>query len=64
MIAEDFLFDTTKIKRALDWKPTLRNSEMLVRAYRYYSAHRAETEKRIGRFGSQQARIHGYHQAA
>src|SRR5580658_5029315 len=30
VIAEDFLFDTTKIKRALDWKPTLRNSEKLV----------------------------------
>jgi nucleoside-diphosphate-sugar epimerase len=46
MIAEDFLFDTSRIKKALDWKPTLTNSEMLVRAYQYYSAHRAEIEKR------------------
>lgn len=46
MIAEDFIFDTTRIKQSLHWQPTLRNSEMLVRAYEYYSAHRAEIEKR------------------
>lgn len=46
MIAEDFLFDTRKIKEALHWQPTLRNSEMLVRAYEYYSTNRAEIEKR------------------
>lgn len=46
MIAEDFLFDTTKIKRELNWQPTLKNSQMLVRAYQYYSAHRAEIEQR------------------
>jgi nucleoside-diphosphate-sugar epimerase len=46
MIAEDFLFDTAKIKQALHWEPTLNNSEMLVRAYQYYSSHRAEIEKR------------------
>ena len=46
MIAEDFSFETSRIKKALDWKPTLTNSEMLVRAYEYYSAHRAEIEKR------------------
>jgi nucleoside-diphosphate-sugar epimerase len=46
MIAEDFIFDTAKIKRELNWQPTLKNSEMLVRAYQYYSAHRKEIEKR------------------
>jgi nucleoside-diphosphate-sugar epimerase len=46
MIAEDFFFETSRIKKALDWKPTLTNSEMLVRAYQYYSAHRAEIENR------------------
>jgi len=46
MIAEDFMFDTTKIKRMLGWAPTLRNSEMLVRAYQYYSANRKEIESR------------------
>jgi predicted nicotinamide N-methyase len=48
MIAEDFFFDTTRIKKVLNWKPALTNSEMLVRAYQYYSAHRAEIEKRSG----------------
>jgi hypothetical protein len=46
MIAEDFIFDNAKIKQALSWEPTLKNSEMLVRAYKYYSAHRKEIEKR------------------
>ncbi|HEV2135949.1 MAG TPA: NAD(P)-dependent oxidoreductase [Terracidiphilus sp.] len=46
MIAEDFLFDTGKIKRELKWQPTLTNSEMLLRAYSYYSEHRPEIEKR------------------
>jgi nucleoside-diphosphate-sugar epimerase len=42
MIAEDFVFDTAKIKAELSWKPTLTNGEMLWRAYRYYHEHRAE----------------------
>jgi len=46
MIAEDFLFDTTKIKQALNWRPTLNNSEMLVRAYQYYADNRTEIETR------------------
>ena len=29
MIAEDFLFDTTRIKQRLGWQPTLTNEEML-----------------------------------
>ncbi len=39
MIAEDFVFDTTKIKRDLGWKPTLTNEEMLWMAYDYYRRH-------------------------
>jgi nucleoside-diphosphate-sugar epimerase len=46
MIAEDFLFDTTKIKAKLGWKPTLTNEQMLVRAYQYYAARRAEIYSR------------------
>ncbi|MGP8250479.1 MAG: NAD-dependent epimerase/dehydratase family protein [Terracidiphilus sp.] len=46
MIAEDFVFDTAKIKKTLDWSPSLKNSEMLVRAYQYYAAHRSEIELR------------------
>ncbi|MGH9590105.1 MAG: NAD-dependent epimerase/dehydratase family protein [Terracidiphilus sp.] len=46
MIAEDFLFDTDKIKRELNWRPTLTNSQMLIRAYEYYAEHRQAIEKR------------------
>jgi UDP-glucose 4-epimerase len=46
MIAEDFLFDTTRIKQRLGWKPTLTNAEMLVRAYFYYKENRKEIESR------------------
>ncbi|MEE7474902.1 NAD-dependent epimerase/dehydratase family protein [Methylobacterium hispanicum] len=42
MIAADFTFDTGRIKAALGWRPTLSNSEMLLRAYRYYAANQAE----------------------
>jgi nucleoside-diphosphate-sugar epimerase len=42
MIAEDFAFDTAKIRAALGWRPTVTNSEMLSRAYRYYADNRDE----------------------
>ena len=42
MIAEDFLFDTTKIQERLGWQATLTNEEMLVLAYRSYLARREE----------------------
>jgi UDP-glucose 4-epimerase len=47
MIAEDFVFDTSKIKRELGWQPTLSNEEMLWRAYRYYHDNRADIERRV-----------------
>jgi UDP-glucose 4-epimerase len=46
MIAEDFLFDTTKIKERLGWRPTLTNEQMLWRAYQYYHQNRHEIENR------------------
>jgi nucleoside-diphosphate-sugar epimerase len=46
MIAEDFLFDTTKIRNLLHWKPTMTNEQMLVRAYQYYAEKRAEIHAR------------------
>ncbi|MGH9585275.1 MAG: NAD-dependent epimerase/dehydratase family protein, partial [Bryobacteraceae bacterium] len=46
MIAEDFLFDLTRIKNSLGWKPTLTNEEMLFRAYQYYAANRNEIDRR------------------
>jgi len=46
MIAEDFLFDTSRIKERLGWRPTMTNEEMLWRAYQYYSDNRREIELR------------------
>ena len=46
MIAEDFIFDTTHIRRQLAWQPTLTNEQMMVEAYRYYAAQRAEIHAR------------------
>lgn len=46
MIAEDFVFDTTRIKTELKWTPTVTNEEMLWRAYSYYSANQQEIQNR------------------
>jgi UDP-glucose 4-epimerase len=46
MIAESFVFDTTRIKERLNWKPTLTNEEMLLRAYDYYAKNRTEITNR------------------
>lgn len=40
MIAEDFIFDTNKIKSSLGWSPTKTNEEMLFEAYKYYKEHK------------------------
>jgi nucleoside-diphosphate-sugar epimerase len=40
MISESFVFDTQKIKTMLDWKPTLTNEEMLLKAYEYYKENK------------------------
>jgi nucleoside-diphosphate-sugar epimerase len=42
MIAEDFIFDTSRIRNALGWRPTVTNSEMLATAYCYYAENRDE----------------------
>lgn len=36
MLGESFVFDTSKIKRRLKWRPTLTNEEMLYKSYLYY----------------------------
>jgi len=46
MIAESFVFDTSRIRKELDWRPTLTNEEMMIRAYRFYSANRDEIHSR------------------
>ena len=46
MIAEDFVFDTGKIKAELRWEPTLTNEEMLYKSYRYYHENLADIKGR------------------
>jgi nucleoside-diphosphate-sugar epimerase len=40
MIAESFVFDTSRIRRELRWAPTLTNEAMMLRAFSYYSENR------------------------
>jgi len=40
MIAEDFVFDTSRIRNAMGWRPMVTNSQMLTLAYRYYADNR------------------------
>ena len=46
MIAESFVFDTTRIKRELNWRPTLTNEQMMLRAFEYYRANRRTIHER------------------
>ena len=46
MIAEDFIFDTTRIRQRLGWRPTLTNQQMMIEAFRYYAAQRDEINAR------------------
>jgi len=46
MISEDFMFDTSKIRGKLGWKPTRTNAEMLQRAYQYYVDNLQEIRSR------------------
>lgn len=55
MIASDFVFDTTRIKAELGWKPTLSNRDMMLRAYAYYQANRADIAGRAGASAHRQA---------
>ena len=42
MIASSFVFDTKKIKEKLGFSPTLKNEEMLLRAYDFYHQNKDE----------------------
>ncbi len=46
MIASSFVFDTSRIKETLGWKPTMTNQEMLYNAYTYYVENRDEITAR------------------
>lgn len=45
---EDFVFDTTKAKRILGWKPRHSDTEMLKRAYDWYVEHYDEIKHSVG----------------
>jgi nucleoside-diphosphate-sugar epimerase len=55
MLTQDFVFDTTKIKAALGWSPTLDNGQMLYKAYEYYVRHRQEILRSSDLSGNRQA---------
>ena len=42
MIASSFVFDTNKIKQKLGFSPSLKNEEMLLRAYEFYHKNKKE----------------------
>ncbi len=46
MISSSFVFDTSKIKKELNFTPTLTNEEMMYKAYKYYKDNRKEIESR------------------
>ena len=46
MIAEDFIFDTTRIRERMGWRPTMTNEDMMVRAYEYYAERHTEIHSR------------------
>jgi UDP-glucose 4-epimerase len=46
MIAEDFMFDTSKIKAELSWKPSMTNEQMLAEAYKGYARDFEEIQSR------------------
>ncbi len=46
MIAESFVFDTSRIKKNLHWSPTLTNEQMLLKSYEYFHRNRAEIASR------------------
>jgi len=40
MIAESFIFDTTRIQQELNWAPTFTNEQMMLHAFSYYRDNR------------------------
>jgi nucleoside-diphosphate-sugar epimerase len=45
MIASSFEFDTTRLRNATGWRPTIGNTEMLWRAYQFYVEHLDQLSK-------------------
>ncbi|MDR3298195.1 MAG: NAD(P)-dependent oxidoreductase [Candidatus Nomurabacteria bacterium] len=56
MLDKNVSLDTTRAKQELNWQPTLNNSEMLLKAYTYFTTHRKEltegtTNKDLAKMG-------------
>jgi UDP-glucose 4-epimerase len=49
MLAANFVFDNSKIKRELNWQPTQTNIEILCNAYQYYVDHLKEIQDAQGK---------------
>jgi UDP-glucose 4-epimerase len=45
MLTKSFIFDTSYVKKELDWYPTLNNTEMLKLAYEYYRNNKTHLSK-------------------
>ena len=48
MIAEEFVFDTSRLKKTLNWQPTKTNGEILFEAFHYYKENRDQLQKQQG----------------
>ena len=48
MIAEDFIFDTSRIRERLHWRPTVTNEEMLRLAYEFYRDNKSTLRRGTG----------------
>jgi len=57
MIASSFEFDTTRLRNATGWHPTIGNTEMLWRAYQFYVEHLDQLTKQ--QKGSPHRRVSG-----
>jgi nucleoside-diphosphate-sugar epimerase len=55
MSAEDFVFETAKIKKNLGWHPTLTNEEMLLKAYSYYKENKKSIHEGVNISAHRQA---------
>jgi UDP-glucose 4-epimerase len=56
MIAEEFVFDTSRVKKKLRWQPTKTNGEILFEAFDYYRENRALLERARSRLPAHKRR--------
>ncbi len=56
MIAEEFVFDTSHLKRTLDWRPTKTNGEIMFEAFTYYKENRHRLQQEDGKLPAHRKR--------